>query len=59
MSAIPFEVTFAGYLFLAGFEGKKEVIGMVPADIRTTAAEGLEPDRILPTLFALLLFCHQ
>lgn len=55
---VPFEIAFPGRLLLAGPERKDEAVGMVGADISTAASEGLEPDGVLPAVFALLFCGH-
>jgi hypothetical protein len=54
-----FEITFTGGLFFTGFEGKKDAVGMVLADISETATKRLVPDCILLTVFTLGFFYHD
>lgn len=44
------EAAFPNRLFFPMHEGKKVTVGMVFADVRITAPDGLEPDRFLPAL---------
>jgi hypothetical protein len=54
-----FEIAFTGGLFFTGFEGKKEAVGMVLADIGETATKRLVPDCILLTVFTPGFFSHD
>ena len=56
---IAFEDTHAEHLFFTGFECEEEAVSMVRTDIRKTPLKGLEPDGILPAIFALLLLNHD
>lgn len=56
---IAFEHAHAEHLFFTGFKREEEAVSMVGTDICKTALQGLEPDGLLPAIFALLLLNHD
>jgi hypothetical protein len=45
-------------LFFTGFKGKDVAVGMILADVKIRAPDGLEPDCVLPALITCWFFRH-